>query len=115
MRASHISADGKYRGYKSGDGYELWLGKKSEDPEVGVLVGYYVRDFDLAVDNAEEEARCLMADAVAEFGLEVEKPRRTRPKRRGFSEEEQFEMMANFAPGETVVNIVTGNTWTVPR
>lgn len=63
-----VSEDGKYAAYQLPDGgLVLCLLTPDEEPyEVGGIMD--LDNFETAVDAAEEELRCLMADAAAEFG-----------------------------------------------
>jgi hypothetical protein len=53
-----------YSLYKTEDGYELWRGNMAG--KWSFRAGYVSdpENFDMAVDAAEEEMRCLMAEAI---------------------------------------------------
>jgi hypothetical protein len=58
-----IKRSGKYNLYKTNDGYELWYGNIAG--QWSFRAGYVSdpENFETAVDAAEEEMRCLMAEA----------------------------------------------------
>lgn len=62
--AKAIKKSGKYNLYKTNDGYELWYGNIAG--QWSFRAGYVSNpdNFEMAVDAAEEEMRCLMNEAL---------------------------------------------------
>ena len=62
--AKIIKKSGKYNLYKTNDGYELWHGNITG--QWSFRAGYVSNpdNFEMAVDAAEEEMRCLMNEAL---------------------------------------------------